>query len=269
MTGTDQCKENQLATFQGSCCDAPPPDFCFLCADGSTDYQADKIIPRSDTRTRSHTCEEAATLDRYLSDSTRPGDCEFASRGRSRAWCDCDGGAEPICILECPDGNPPPDLELAEPIFGKTCLRFMYEFTMLNAEECPNAVKELNFDAIAFCCPTVAAPDSCSICPSGERRKDPANAPQDVQTELYGSVTCGELQTHASLLPDITGACSKFIFDLDIREGQECCEIDPDATLSPVSAPQGSPGDGITNNGPALDFWLGLVVFSILPIALG
>jgi hypothetical protein len=248
--------------YQGSCCDAPPPDFCFLCADGSTDYQTDKIIPRSASNTRNHTCEEAATLDRYLSETTRPGDCDFASRGQSRAWCDCDG-SEPICSLKCPDGNPPPDLALVEPIYGKTCSRFMYEFTTLNAEECPNAVKELNFDAVTFCCPTVVAPDSsCSICPSGERRKDPS--PQDVQTEKFGTVTCEELQTHASLLPPITGACSEFIFDLDIREGQGCCEIDPDATLAPVAAPT----DGVTTNGPA-EFWLGLVAFSILPIVLG
>jgi hypothetical protein len=262
-----------LALFQGSCCDAPPPDFCFLCANGSADYQTDTVIPKSASNTISHTCEEAATFDRYLLDTSRPGDCAFASRVQSRAWCNCDR-IEPVCTLECPDGNPPPNLELTEPIFGKTCLRFMYEFTTLKAEQCPNAAKELNFDAVAFCCPPssgaeeAAHESSCSICPFGERLKDSVA----VQTEFFGTVTCVELQTHASFLPSIAGACPAFMFGLDIREGQECCEHDPDAaTLSPIMAPAGSPGDGdgVTNQGPAGDlFWLGLVVFSILPMVL-
>jgi hypothetical protein len=275
MTGTDQCKENQLATYQGSCCDAPPSDFCFLCANGSTVYQADKVIPASAKNKRNHTCEEAATFDKYLLDTTRPGDCEFASRGLSRAWCDCDG-AEPLCQLKCPDGNPPPDLELAEPVFGKTCLRWMYETTTLQilsaGDECPNADSELNFDAVAFCCPTVPAPDNCSICPAGERLKGDADA-LTVQTEFFGTVTCGELETYASFLPSTTAtACSDFYSGLDIRQGEDCCEIDPDATLSPVAAPAGGDGgDGATNhNGPAGSIiWLGLMVlFSTLPIVL-
>jgi hypothetical protein len=238
--------------------------------------------------TREYTCEEAATLVRFLTDDVttttlRTGDCQFTPRERSGAWCGCGATQQQqsaaVCDLKCPDGNPPPDLELAEPVFGKTCLRFMYEFTTLNAEECPNAASELNFDAVAFCCPTVAVVTSdtssyCSICPSGTRQKDPA---LEVQTQFFGNVTCGELHTHASFLPSsstatatTTSACSDLILELDIREGQDCCEIDPDAvTLSPVAAPA---GDGATNTmapPSVFSFWLlGLmgVVFSILPI---
>lgn len=112
----------------------------------------------------------------------------------------------------------------ADPIFGETCERFAYEYSTLSAEECSDPALNLNFDAKAFCC-NEPEPDNCSICSPGKMLGDPDTI---VQTEFFGSATCGEIDTYASYLP--VGACSRFVDDLlDNPFGAEdaCCVTDP------------------------------------------
>lgn len=151
------------------------------------------------------------------------GKCEKTPRGRAAAWCECDG-VQTACSLVCGDGQPPPDLNKVDPVYGESCERFMFEYSMLSAEECPNAVTLLNFDAKAFCC-NEDPPENCSVCPDGQPLIDPSKS---VRTELYGNATCGEIETYASYLPD--GMCAAFINELldnPFGASGECCEGGP------------------------------------------
>jgi hypothetical protein len=109
----------------------------------------------------------------------------------------------------------------------------MYEFTGLTAEECPNAAILLQFDAVSYCCPDVSAPDNCSICGPREIPSDPDT---QVETEFFGTATCGTLATHATYLPNVELACQAFLFGLELNNDEDCCEPDPNAppTIAPL-----------------------------------
>jgi hypothetical protein len=159
--------------------------------------------------------------NQYIRDVTVYESCPDTPRLMARAWCECDG-IPPACNLLCDDGNPPPDLTKAEPIFGETCERFVFEYTGLSADQCSgrSATKALNFDAKAFCC-NEAAPENCEICPDGQFVYDSDKA---LQSEFFGEVTCGEIVEHATYLPG--GECKRFLNELlDIPSGAsaECC----------------------------------------------
>jgi hypothetical protein len=188
----------------------------------------DKIIPASaKTNGRDYTCAEVSTSVRYLEAGSPPGICATTERGRSSAWCECEG-IQPQCSLVCPGtGKAPTDLTLTEPIFKETCARFLYEFTTLSADECSDAVTLLNFDAQAFCCPDVEPPGNCEICPSS-LGGTPSHVNKPIETEFYGTVTCGDLYLHASYLPNTESACLEFLFQLDLRRGQDCCDLPGD-----------------------------------------
>jgi hypothetical protein len=175
------------------------------------------------------TCANVEGRNQYLRDVEGVfGDCEVTPRARSAAWCECDG-VQPACNLVCDNGQPPPDLDKYEPIFKETCERFMYEYTTLTAEQCPNAVTLLNFDAKAFCC-NEEPPENCSICLEGQTLIDPDKI---VRNELS---TCGEIETHASYLPDM---CLDFISELldnPFDAASECCEGGDDSVEGKTSA---------------------------------
>lgn len=242
-----------MTTYQGSCCDTPPESFCTLCENGSTDYSAEKLIPRNPLDPNfDTTCQDLATRDRYLSDGSTPGLCSVTARERSRAWCECPG-AQPSCSLTCADGNPPSDLALSEPIRGETCERLVYEYTTLTSDECLNPALALNFDARAFCCPDVPTPNGCSICPLGQIIEDDARM---ISTEFFGKVSCRELQFHASFLPAGRSRCEDFLTELEADEG--CCGADPDATLSPTASPD--PDEAFFVNDILPSFVIGVAV---------
>ncbi len=223
FAATEECNVLQLALYQGDCCDTPPEDYCTLCENGSQVYNLNKVIPAgAGDPPFEVTCENYATRAQYVREGAT-GICSDTERARARSWCECDG-IQPVCTLTCNDGNPPPDLTKTDLVLGDSCERFVYEFTTLSTEECANSSSSLNFDAKAFCCEE-SPPNQCSVCSAGQKLADPSKV---VQTEFYGSVTCGEIAIYASYLP--AGACSNFISDLlDDPLGEEslCCVSDP------------------------------------------
>ena len=118
--GSEQCRENQLGTFQLGCCDSPPAQMCTLCPDGRLNFDETKAIPRGVSETIIFNCDSVSVSDRFVKDYiSAPGDCQSTLRSRSGAWCGCTD-VVPSCELICGDGNPPPDLSLVDPVFGKT-----------------------------------------------------------------------------------------------------------------------------------------------------
>ena len=120
----------------------------------------------------------------------------------------------------------------------------MYEYSTLTAEECPNAAEIFNFDAISFCCPDVTEPPnkSCSICPSPGVLSHPE---KPVFTEFFGEVKCNEMATHAQFLPNNEDACIELLFELDLRDNEDCCDLPeetkwtPDGGSGTVNGPDG------------------------------
>jgi len=222
ISGTEECDVLQLTLYQGDCCDSPPEGYCTLCENGSQNYTMDKVIPAdAGDPAFEVTCEDYATRAQYVRDGAT-GICNDTERVRARAWCECDG-MKPVCALTCNDGNPPPDLTKKDPVYGRSCERYHYEFSTLTTTECANATASLNFDAKAFCCGETP-PNACSICPNGQKVGDSEKV---LRTEFFGSVTCGEIATYASYLP--SEACSLFVSDLlDDPLGTEspCCVSD-------------------------------------------
>eukprot|EP00934_Nitzschia_sp_Nitz4_P009085 Nitzschia sp. Nitz4//scaffold34_size148208//104759//105797//NITZ4_002990-RA/size148208-processed-gene-0.86-mRNA-1//-1//CDS//3329548825//9075//frame0 len=227
--GSVQCLTLQLLTYQADCCDTPPEDFCTLCPDGSDDYNHSKVIPfdAGDTQSREITCERVATNIRYLKDDVETyGLCNLTERVEAQVWCECPG-TESSCSLTCSDGNAPPDLSKADPVYEQTCERLMYEYTTLTETECLDPIAALNFDAKAFCC-NEAAPENCSICPEGSTL---LALDTEVVTEFYGTVTCGDIHTYASFLPNSScPAFIAFLVDDPINAASVCCDIPEDTT---------------------------------------
>jgi hypothetical protein len=214
--------------YQLDCCDSAPVDFCTLCENGSQSFNATKSIPRdANDPPFEPTCEQYATLDRYVYEG-QVGICSDTERARARAWCECEG-EQPACTLTCDDGNPPPDMTKTDPVYGQSCERFAYEYTTLTEEACLTPNFNLNFYAKAFCC-NEPEPDDCSICPAGRMLGDPN---KEVQTEFYGTATCGEIDTYASYLP--ANSCTAFInklLDNPFGAEGECCVDNPNASPS-------------------------------------
>jgi hypothetical protein len=210
------------------------------------------MIPRNAESPREVTCANVDQRNQYIRDNVEVfGSCEDTDRFLSRAWCECDG-VEVACALACDDGNPPPDLTKKEPVFGEACERFMYEYSTLSAEECPNAATALNFDSKAFCC-NEPAPENCSICPAGQSIEDPDKS---LRSEFFGNVTCGEIATHASYLPG--DQCEKFInklLDNPFGASDSCCV---------ENEPGSSEAYGVTLTKIAA--CIGMAVFSILAL---
>lgn len=211
--------------YQADCCDTAPVDFCTLCENGSQTFSASKEIPRdTDDPPFVPTCEEYATLDRYVYEGST-GLCNDTERVRARAWCECEG-VQPACTLTCDDGNPPPDMTKTDPIFGESCTRLAYEYTTLTKDECLTPDFSLNFYAKAFCC-NEPEPNKCSICPVGLMLGDLS---KEVRTEFFGTATCGEISTFARYLPE--GSCKPFLDELldnPFGAESECCVTDPNA----------------------------------------
>jgi len=195
-------------------------DFCTLCKSVNETYNSQKVIPRdASAPPYDPTCEEYATLDRYISEVDTVGVCSVTERSRARAWCEC-AGEQPSCALTCDDGNPPPDLTKVDPVLSESCARFVYEYSTLTEEECKTPDVALNFDAKAFCC-NEPQPDNCSICPTGQKLGDPA---KEVKTEFFGIATCGDINTYAGYLP--ADSCAAFInklLDNPFGAEGECC----------------------------------------------
>ena len=213
-----ECKVLELALYQADCCDEPPQNYCTLCANGSQNYQASKVVPRnSGDPPVNVTCQDYATRNQYVRQGFT-GYCNDTARVRSRAWCGCDG-MKPVCDLTCNNGNPPSDLSKQTPVLGTTCERFVYEYSTLTQSECGNALYYVNYDAKAFCC-NEPAPNTCSICPSGTKLMPN----QKVRTEFYGYATCGDIQSYANYL--YAGACPLFLaqlLDNPVNPSSECC----------------------------------------------
>ena len=214
-----ECPALQFSLFQGDCCDTPPENYCTLCENGSENYSMDKVIPpTAGDPPIVATCQDYATRDKYLSEGAL-GICNDTARVRARAWCQCDG-VQPACTLTCEDGNPPPDLNKTDPVYGVTCERRVYDYTTLTVDECKDSTFALNFDGKAFCCGE-QAPNQCSVCPKGTTLGDPDKV---LQTEFFGDVTCGQIASYAGYLP--ADSCSLFIGELlDDPFGAEsqCC----------------------------------------------
>ena len=283
IIGTAECLSNQLKSYQGGCCDFPPDDYCSLCggdSDGSSaNFNGDKIIPLGPKDSFEFTCTQIAEGVRYLQRGTPSGNCDFTERGRAKVWCECDNIVqEETCALVCPTTNlPPPDLTLFDPIFNKSCERFMYEYSTLTADECPNAAEIFNFDAISFCCPDVTEPPntSCSICPE-ETGGTLSHPEKPVETEFFGLATCGEMEIHASYLPNTQDACIELLFELDLRDGEDCCDLVNETVWEPPSPPSeenknpsNSGGSGNISSSATFSSFVGalLLLMMIAPFA--
>ena len=267
-----------MKSYQGGCCDFPPDDYCTLCGDGdgtTANFNGDKIIPLGPKDSFEFTCAQVAEGVRYLQRGTPAGNCDFTERGRAKAWCECDTVTpESTCALVCPTTNlPPPDLTLLDPIFNKSCERFMYEYSTLTAEECPNAAEIFNFDAISFCCPDVTEPPntSCSICPE-ETGGTLSHPEKPVETEFFGIATCGEMELHASFLPNTTDACIELLFELDLRDGEDCCDLVNETVWEPPPPPEDNPsnsgGSDTASSAGFASFIGSLLLMMIVPFAL-
>ena len=239
--GTEECLSNQLTMYQGGCCDFPPDNYCTLCGSAdATSFNSNKIIPQGPNDSIEFTCEQYSQGIKFLLIGNPVGDCDTTERGRAKTWCECDNiqPQDKKCELVCPTTNqPPPDVTKIDPIFNKSCLRFMYEYSTLTAEECPNAASIFNFDAISYCCPDVTeVPNkSCSICPA-ETGGVLSHPNKPVQTELFGTVTCDEMETHAHHLPNDEDACIELLFELDLRNNDDCCDLPNETIWEPSSS---------------------------------
>eukprot|EP00980_Cylindrotheca_fusiformis_P001324 scaffold333_cov133-Cylindrotheca_fusiformis.AAC.50 len=231
--GTAKCRDHQLLMWQRNCCPDPPMDHCFLC----DTYNADKIIPKfvhqqfgssSNNITCANVNERIQFLDRDGIDS-QYGNCDHTERGRARAWCECEG-VLPECSLKCPDGTDIPDPDKADPLFGETCARWMFETSVLSYEACQDIEESLFFSAVSFCC-NMDPPATCKICSDGRKITNSTEA-------VFRGKTCAEMQEYADWLPgdSCIGWFSRLVddpFDAD----ENCCVVDD-------SAPTPPPGSG-------------------------
>jgi hypothetical protein len=195
--GSQECQENQLATFQLGCCVSPPQQFCSLCRDGRPGFDSTRTIPRDVSESVEFTCENVAILDRFVQEYIgTAGECQTTLLARSAYWCGCPEAVQEAapCQLLCNNGNSPTDLNLSDPVTGKTCARFQYEYSLLTSNECARASTYIGFDATSFCCTDVEPEDNCPICPFGQKLMDPNTV---VTTEFFGEVTCGDIAEYA------------------------------------------------------------------------
>ena len=240
--------------FQRDCCPDPPADHCSLC----DNFEVDKIIPKRPhsvygvVDTFDTTCFNVSEWQSYLQKdgvNTAYGKCDDTRRGRSRAWCGCDG-AEPTCTLTCSDGNPPPDPNKADPLYGETCERWMYEVTGFNEDECEEIDETLVFAVSSFCCGD-ADPPGCSICPEGKKVTESNET-------VWRSATCADIAEYAEYLPD--GTCKAWFNRLlDDPFGTEaeslCCVKDDDANTDDE--------DGSATSTRIWGLLVGLILFSV------
>jgi len=242
---TAACRDHQLMMWQRNCCPDPPSDHCFLC----DSFNEDKIVPRFEHQQFgspdiNFTCYNVAERITYLdrdglySEVTRNnecfnsksfaslkqcsfllqyGNCDHTERGRARAWCECDG-TFPDCTLKCPDGSDIPDPNKADPLFGETCARWMFETTTLPLEGCKNVEESLFFSAVSFCC-NLPPPKTCSICPAGQELTNSTE-------EVFRGKTCVEVQEYADWLPadSCTGWFSRLMDD-PFDPTAKCCVL--------------------------------------------
>ncbi|CAJ1935052.1 unnamed protein product [Cylindrotheca closterium] len=219
--GTAACRDHQLMMWQRNCCPDPPSNHCSMC----DTYNGDKVVPRFEHQQFgspdiNFTCSNVAERITYLDRDgifSEYGNCDHTERGRARAWCECEG-TFPDCTLKCPDGSDIPDPNKADPLFGETCARWMFETTTLPQEGCENIEDSLFFSAISFCC-NLPPPKTCSICPEGEELTNSTE-------EVFRGKTCAEVQEYADWLPDdsCTGWFSRLMDD-PFDPTAKCCVV--------------------------------------------
>lgn len=215
--GTVECGHIQLAAFQTGCCNEQfvPENACSVCPDGSSSYDMATTIPGSATR-RELTCADLPTEAYFFDFLTRPGQCDDTFLQRSAAWCGCPGH-EVKCHL-CPNGETPEDLDRTEKVlYGWDCRSFQYITALLAEGECSVASEILDFDAAAFCCQGIDAPDLCPMCPTGQILSNPD---REVRTE-YGTMKCGEIEDSLRMIPSLKGCA---VARQSVNSGQ-CCEF--------------------------------------------
>ena len=230
--GSKECEEIQLAGFQGNCCDGSsylvtPESFdrCAFCPKG----EGATFLPFKEVPTRSGTvvtCSDLSTNTDIIAEFLReyiesPGDCEDTALRRSAAWCGC-SGTTIECEFSC-SGDNPVDVERTHPLTGMSCQEIIFQFSLLNDEQCPNAGLYLQFDPTALCCPSPETePDSslisCPICTNTQE----FTMDKTVMTEEFSEVTCGDAQSAANLL-----LSDQVCTDLRKTFSQSCCVENP------------------------------------------
>ena len=201
--GTSECAQIQLAAFQAGCCGYVyvPENVCSVCPDGSP-FGPSISIPGSQER-RELTCADMSSEGSFLDFFTTPGDCSDTFLQRSAAWCQCPG-KEVECHL-CPKGAAPTDLNKTENfLYGWDCRSFQYITALLNVGECTVASTILDFDATAFCCEGVDAPDLCDFCPEGQELLNP----DEIIPTQDGYATCADIEESLRMVPT-PGACAR------------------------------------------------------------
>lgn len=196
--GTAECNRIQLAAFQTGCCNEQyiPDNVCSVCPDGSH-YHTSVTVPGSPQR-RELTCADISSEASFLDFFNNPGDCSDTFLQRSAAWCQCPGH-EIQCHL-CPKGAAPTNLDKTEKVlYGWNCRSFQYISALLSKGECDVASQILEFDAAAFCCEGVDAPNMCDFCPAGQ---EIINPDKQIATQ-YGFVKCGEIEESLSMVPTV------------------------------------------------------------------
>lgn len=236
--GASGCESTQLAALQGGCCTpssffAEPASFdrCQLCPKGEgPSFLAFKEIPplvsSSSTSSSFVTCGDLQSNPDVLAEFVQnyiesPGFCGDSLLRRSAGWCGCMGTS-----VECNlcDGK---EINMAQehPLMCITCRDLQYHVALLNATQCSDVDRYLNFDPQALCCPNNNNADtapsktiSCPLCSNQEG----LNQCKVVSMERYGKVSCGNVQAAANLLTSDQECTS-----LRQETSNECCVDTP------------------------------------------
>jgi hypothetical protein len=96
-----------------------------------------------------------------------------------------------------------------------------YQVALLSSDQCPDMALHLGFDATALCCLGEEPPNRCPICSSSGQQQ--LIGDKVIGTDLYGEVTCSDIQDAATLIPT-DDLCQTFRQEQVPLASSLCCD---------------------------------------------
>jgi hypothetical protein len=206
------------------CPNAPTPNACTLCGDGST-LLSNKILPGVENELAMTTCGTVAELAPFV---TNPESCD-TFRINFALGC-CDDGSQSACAI-CPPGSTmgAPSQVLSK-INGLTCAELDSSLSFTPSEEC-FAIRAslLDLEDLETACQcqldisSVAEEESgaegCQLCSNTTKWMKPGYNIGDFEIPRTNGWTCGTLATRARATDDDSTVCQDELIPL----ARGCC----------------------------------------------
>ena len=215
---TQNCSVLQLKALQGGCCSNSTGSLCTLCPGGVVDLSFPlRSVPSPPGHASGITCNDLILNDTiqtwFLTDFVGlAGVCENTLLRQSAGYCGCSTALNSCDLCSGKE-------LLSDQTFNLTrfaCSDIAYNFSLSPSGQCQQETNSrmVGFDSAALCCANVSVPDQCGLC-TVRQHLVPTRA---VTTELYGEITCADLQGAASLATSNT-ICQT----LQQQSGGFCC----------------------------------------------